>query len=240
MIFSQTSIWEGLGCGREPCVTCNQGGEDTPDCTKTGVVYESICSRCNPSSLNKGELKSQESVAPSLYVGESSRSIQERAKEHWGAALKKDAKSHMVKHQNLEHPGEPPEFLFKVVSTHKTALSRQIREAVRIKRRGEASNILNSRSEFNRCYIPRLVVEVEDEEQQKSREQRDREENELLMEENDKLWSNGKLRQQQMTLTKRRRLSDREEEGSNDYLVGRRRKRLKFALKSEDWGDTIV
>ena len=23
-IFSQTSIWEGLGCGREPCVTCNQ------------------------------------------------------------------------------------------------------------------------------------------------------------------------------------------------------------------------
>ena len=81
---------------------------------------------------------------------------------------------------------------------------------------------------------------MEDEEQQKGRKARDREENELLMEENDKLWSNGKLRQQQMTLTKRRRLSDREEEGSNDYLVGRRRKRLKFALKSEDWGDTIV
>ena len=27
--------------------------------------------------------------------------------------------------------------------------------------------ILNSKSEFNRCYIPRLVVEIEDEEAKK-------------------------------------------------------------------------
>ena len=42
----------------------------------------------------------------------------------------------MVRHQALEHVGEPPRFVFKVISTHKTALSRQIREAVRIRRRG--------------------------------------------------------------------------------------------------------
>ena len=51
-----------------------------------------------------------------------------------------------------------------MVSSHRTALNRQIREAVRIRRRGGAANILNSKSEFNRCQIPRLVVEVEDEE----------------------------------------------------------------------------
>ena len=62
----------------------------------------------------------------------------------------------------------------------------------------------------------------------KAREQKDREENELLMDENDKLWSKSKLREQQMTLTKRKRPSDREEEGSNEYLVGRRRKKLKY------------
>ena len=73
---------------------------------------------------------------PSLYVGESSRSIQERAVEHWSAARRGDQKSHMVRHQDKEHPGEDPKFIFKVVSYHRTALSRQIKEAVRIRRRG--------------------------------------------------------------------------------------------------------
>ena len=65
------------------------------------------------------------------------RSIQERAEEHWGAAKRGEEKSHIVRHQALEHVGEPPAFLFKVISNHKTALSRQIKEAVRICRRGE-------------------------------------------------------------------------------------------------------
>ena len=39
---------------------------------------------------------------------------------------------------------------------YRTALSRQVGEAVRIRRRGEA--ILNSRSEFNRCLITRLSL----------------------------------------------------------------------------------
>ena len=59
------------------------------------------------------------------------------AVEHWGAARKGDNKSHMVRHQRLEHPGEQPAIIFKVVSSHKTALNRQVREAVRIRRRGE-------------------------------------------------------------------------------------------------------
>ena len=56
--------------------------------------------------------------------------------EHWAAARRGDTDSHMRKHQDLEHPGEQPQFLFKVVSTHRTALNRQVREAVRIRRRG--------------------------------------------------------------------------------------------------------
>ena len=52
--------------------------------------------------------------------------------------------------------------MFKLVSSHKTALNRQVKEAVRIRRRGGENNILNSRAEFNRCHIPRLVVEEED------------------------------------------------------------------------------
>ena len=68
-----------------------------------------------------------------------------------------------------------PEFVFKVISYHKTPLNRQIKEAIMIRRRGGATEILNSRSEFNRCHIPRLVVEVEEEEIRKAREQKEEE-----------------------------------------------------------------
>ena len=107
-----------------------------PDCTRASVVYESVCVQCNPTAASKGELKDVKKGGPSLYVGESSRSIQERALEHWAAARRGDTDSHMRKHQDMEHPVEQPKFLFKVVSTHRTPLNRQVREAVRIRRRG--------------------------------------------------------------------------------------------------------
>ena len=133
--FPQGRTWRGEQCGRFDCITCNQGTEELPDCTRPSVVYESICEQCNPGARGKGELKSVASGAPSLNVGESSRSVQERAVEHWCDAKKGAAKSNMVKHQAIKHPGEAPKFLFKVVSHHRSALNRQVREAVRIRRR---------------------------------------------------------------------------------------------------------
>ena len=141
--LSQSACSTGRPSGRELCVTCNQECEDTPDCTRTSVVYENVCTVCNPGATSKGELKNVKDGAPSIYVGETSRSIEERAQEHWGAARRKDEKSHMHKHQQMEHKGEPPKFVFKMVSSHKTALSRQVKEAVRIRRRGGATSILN-------------------------------------------------------------------------------------------------
>ena len=132
----QAGSWSGMQCGRGECITCNQGGEEMPDCTRASVVYESVCVQCNPTAASKGELKDVKKGGPSLYVGESSRSIQERALEYWAAARRGDTDSHMRKHQDMEHPGEQPKFLFKVVSTHRTALNRQVREAVRIRRWG--------------------------------------------------------------------------------------------------------
>ena len=151
---------------------------------------------------------------PSLYVGESSRSIQERAKEHWGAARRREEDSHMRKHQDMVHPGEPPAFLFKLISNHKTPLSRQIREAVRIRRRGGASAILNSRSEFNRCHIPRLVVEEEEEgarQERRYREQLEKDELCKEMEEMTASWEEQKTRKLELEERKRRRPSEMED-----------------------------
>ena len=110
--FPQTKTWGDIPCGRTECVTCHQPGEEIPDCIRASLVYESICLKCNPGATAKGELKQPKEGAPSLYVGESSRSFQEHAMEHWGDARRKDKKRHMSKHQELEHVGEPPQFLF--------------------------------------------------------------------------------------------------------------------------------
>ena len=94
--------------------------------------------------------------------------------------------------------------MFKVVTTYRTALNRQIREAVRIRRRGGVGMILNSKSESYRCYIPRLVVEIEDKETKKKRleqEKNDREDMNLSQE-------HKKEREQELLAKKRGRMSE--------------------------------
>ena len=58
----------------------------------------------------------------------------------------------------LEHPEEEIEIGMKIVKTFKDALSRQAHEAVRIDRL-EASELLNSKNEFNHPPLARITVE---------------------------------------------------------------------------------
>ena len=51
---------------------------------------------------------------------------------------------------------EQPAFRFRIIGKFKDCLSRQIAEAVRLSLR---PNSLNSKGEYGRCVIPRLVVE---------------------------------------------------------------------------------
>ena len=93
---------------------------------------------------------------PSIYVGESARSLQERAAEHWADAEKHKEDCHMLEHQAVAHPAETPVFNFRVVKSCKTSLERQVREAVRISMRG---SVLNKKGMYNRCKLTRLVVD---------------------------------------------------------------------------------
>ena len=47
---------------------------------------------------------------------------------------------------------------FKIVGSYRSALSRQVGEAVKIRRRGGEGSVLNSKGEFNRCKITRLTL----------------------------------------------------------------------------------
>ena len=53
--FSLTNLWDGAKCGCQDCVTCEQGMEELPPCTRMNLVYENICTRCNPGAKGKGE-----------------------------------------------------------------------------------------------------------------------------------------------------------------------------------------
>ena len=156
-MFSLTNIWGGTICDRKDCTTCQQDCEEVPDCTRRSVVYESICKKCIPEASKPGPVGVPGCQNPCIYVGESARSIYERAGEHWDAFKTRKPDSHIWKHHLVHHDSQgEPEMIFKVIGTFRSALSRQIFEAVRIKDRG--IHALNSKGEYDRCKIHRLTV----------------------------------------------------------------------------------
>ena len=57
-----------------------------------------------------------------MYIGETSRTLQELIVEHWGAyrgnKKMKDG-SHINKHQELQHGGGEPKFIVRAISFHR-------------------------------------------------------------------------------------------------------------------------
>ena len=109
------------------------------------------------------------------------------------------------------------------------------------RRRGGEGSILNSKSEFNRCRIPRLVLEEIDEEQ--ADELREALE---LLEQCEKAWENQKTKDRGEELrearnkvakikervTSKKREQEQPQEGANKS----RRKKLKHSIEAEGWG----
>ena len=127
------------------------------DCRKRNLLYENRCEACNKDGQKDGKVLAD---GKGIYVGETSRSMYERAKEHEADRMKKSEDSHQINHWLSEHQDllESPKFRFKIIQTFQDPLSRQLAEAVRLDLRGE--NILNSRSEYSRCKVPRLIVDL--------------------------------------------------------------------------------
>ena len=108
-------------------------GDAKSDCFKTNILYENTCLAC------LGQSKTR------VYVGESSRSAFQRGGEHMKDFLAEKLDSHIHKHSELEHHNDvaKPTFQFRTVRTFRSALTRQIAEAVRISRRG--TDVINSK-----------------------------------------------------------------------------------------------
>ena len=226
--LSNNNPWKGQECGRSECITCSQDEEQKLDCRKRSVIYENICSICNPKE-GKKKKETWEDLAdtrdePSIYVGESARSLSERAMNHHKDLATKLDESHMLKHWQNSHGGiGEPEFRFQVVKYCRTALERQVGEATRIALRGST---LNSKAGYNRSGVARLSLRPE--EMIPTRRKEDVDEG----------VQQGLARMGERAIEKaeaENRLSKKRDRDSDQFRKERKRK-LKYTIEEEDWG----
>lgn len=95
-------------------------------------------------------------------MGETNRSLWERNANHQQDALNPTKRSHIREHVTQAHPhmlhNMLDVFRISVISSAKSALSRQVREAVEIMR-DRSHLLLNNKEEYNRCLVSNIKVE---------------------------------------------------------------------------------
>ena len=177
-------LGKGTHCGRE-CPPCTSNGEKRQRCRARNIVYETLCTLCNPET-NRMEKRENEKAGrrKGIYIGESSRSIHERSREHERDAEGFSKKSHLVKHWMECHPEETkqPPFRFRIVRQYRDCMSRQIGEAIEIQRSGD--ELLNSKCEYLQNCITRITVNEEtwERKERERREEESEKEEELRLE----------------------------------------------------------
>ena len=98
-----------------------------------------------------------QSVSPT--VEESHRTWWDRSSEHINALKTKNEKNALVKHWVETHGDQqsPPDFQFGVITTCRSALERQIKEAIHIQT-SKLDILLNSKGEWGLNMIPQLKI----------------------------------------------------------------------------------
>ena len=98
-----------------------------PDCTKQSILYENVCATCVPSAGSKKEMKEEDlnTARPAVFVGETSRSLAERSREHWASYKGRKEDNHILKHHQIAHNNSTPNFIMRMVGAYKTALGRR-------------------------------------------------------------------------------------------------------------------
>ena len=118
---------------------CREDGERT--CERQSVTYDIKCAECND-----------------IYIGETSRSMYTRGKEHMKLLAKKEERSALWKHCKEKRNSEMQKFEMNVTGSYSNdAMLRQISENVRIDQVPEGS-LMNSKNEWNYSRVPRAVV----------------------------------------------------------------------------------
>ena len=145
-VLQRSNPLQTAGCEDTDCLPCKPGRGEGGNCEGCGVNYEIECQLC-PNGRK------------SVYIGETSRNLYTRSKEHISRFRTGLVTSFIVKHQNSAHQGEEADYRAKVTASTRDCLTRQVREAVLI-RRSEVE-ILNGKSEWHQPALYRVQHEVE-------------------------------------------------------------------------------
>ena len=127
---------------KENCLVCMKGGNGK--CRQENVTYKIECEECKD-----------------VYIGETSRNAYTRGREHLSQMQRKDKNSILHRHQEQKHKDkETPSFRMTVTGSYRSALDRQITEAVQINRQ-PTDKLINNKCEFrqNKLMRTQLVFE---------------------------------------------------------------------------------
>ena len=146
LLYNKTP-WTKDPCGRSDCKPCQAkpGG-----CKSPNVTYRIKCQEC------------QKSGKKSHYIGESHRTLYDRAKEHNTALRNQNTTYSIVKHWKEHHQemANPPEFSYHLVGKHHSAMERQIKEGLLIESESNQCDLLmNGKGEWGINVVPRLQTE---------------------------------------------------------------------------------
>ena len=143
--FQRSNPMETAGCDDVNCLPCKTGRGSGGRCLSSGVNYAVECQLC-PAG------------ARSLYLGETSRNLYTRCLEHEEMKRSGSDKSFMLKHQTREHQGEAGQYTAKVTASNRDCLTRQVREAVEIRRC--KVQVLNSKTEWHQPALWQIQNEI--------------------------------------------------------------------------------
>ena len=142
------------GCNDRDCVGCTAGRGKGGMCRKGNVCYEMECGLCEESAI-----LTDKQADRTTYIGETSRNLFTRGKEHKQKYATENQDSFILQHQNEEHDCLPADFTAKVTGTYRDCLSRQVAEGVAIRRC--RNKTLNSKSEWHQPSLWKVRSELE-------------------------------------------------------------------------------
>ena len=121
-------------CAEVDCIACKGERGGGGNCRQSNIEYSMDCCLCPDSR-------------PTAYHGETSRNLYTRAGEHYRDYHKGEEDSWIGKHQLEMHGGAQAEFTAKVTNSFRDCLTRQVSEAVTIRR--SEKEVLNGKSEWH-------------------------------------------------------------------------------------------
>ena len=145
-ILTSSNPWKGQLCNRLDCLLCTTklktDKNNKQDCSKRNLVYETHCATCETRERKRIEAEIEgkaerekriKEIKQFKYIGETSRSVYERSREHVSDMEQLKPSSHLLKHivdkHEKENPGEI-EFGLRVLKYTRSSFERQILESV--------------------------------------------------------------------------------------------------------------